>query len=62
MRGDVAMERSGCRNRERSQAESAFRPAFYEKTLQELQQENDSLKQLVVQLSQLVMKQVAGQR
>jgi|UniRef100_Q07IB8 hypothetical protein len=56
------MERSGCRKRERSQAESAFRPAFYEKTLQELQQENDSLKQLVVQLSQLVMKQVAGQR
>jgi hypothetical protein len=56
------MERSGCRNRERSQAEGAFQPVFYEKSLQELQQENDSLKRLVVQLSQLVMKQVAGQR
>ncbi|ABE38474.1 hypothetical protein [Rhodopseudomonas pseudopalustris] len=50
------------READRSQAEDGSRQAAPEVPLQELQQENDSLKELVVSLSELVIKRVADQR
>jgi len=53
---------TGRREAERSQAEDGFRQVASETSLQELQQENESLKELVVSLSELVIKRVADQR
>ncbi|WP_322515703.1 hypothetical protein SR870_22450 [Rhodopseudomonas palustris] len=53
---------SGRREAEPSPAEDGYGRATSETLLQELQQENESLKELVVSLSELVIKRVADQR
>jgi hypothetical protein len=50
------------READRSPADDGFRPAASESLLRELQQENESLKELVVSLSELVIKRIADQR
>ncbi|ABD05825.1 conserved hypothetical protein [Rhodopseudomonas palustris HaA2] len=50
------------READRSQAEDGYRQVAAESSLQELQQQNEALKELVVSLSELVIKRVADQR
>jgi hypothetical protein len=60
--GGHAMGISGRREAERLQADEAQDQAVSESALQDLQKENESLKELVVSLSQMVIKRAADQR
>ena len=53
---------SGRREAERLQADEAQDQAVSESALQDLQKENESLKELVVSLSQMVIKRATDQR
>jgi len=50
------------RDNERSQADEPPDQAISEAALQDLQKENESLRELIVSLSELVIKRVADQR
>ncbi|MGP9812426.1 hypothetical protein ACTZWT_13010 [Rhodopseudomonas sp. NSM] len=56
------MGMNGRREAEPSRAEDGHRQAASETLLQELRHENETLKELVVSLSELVIKRVADQR
>ncbi|MCG6205507.1 hypothetical protein LPW26_12720 [Rhodopseudomonas sp. HC1] len=66
------MEMTGRREAERSRAEDGSRQAVteasvhhaeqYDSHVQDLQQENESLRELIVSLSELVIKRVAERR
>jgi hypothetical protein len=62
MQGGRAMGRSDRRNGERLQCGDADDRADPAMALQDLQKENESLKELVVSLSELVIKRIADAR